>query len=56
MEFFPYGDLGRYIADGFTEHETKQLARQLLGGLVIMHENGFAHRDLKPEVSHCVLV
>jgi serine/threonine protein kinase len=52
MEYFPYGDLGRYIAAGFTEADTKIIATQLLEGLEIMHVNDFAHRDLKPQVSH----
>jgi serine/threonine protein kinase len=56
MEYLPYGDLGQYIAGGFTEHEVKQVTRQLLRGLAIMHDLKFTHRDLKPEVSYRALI
>lgn len=55
MEYFPYSDLGRYIAAGFTEADTKIITTQLLEGLEIMHANDFAHRDLKPQVGFCTL-
>ena len=50
MEYFPYGDLDKYITAGFTEADTKIITTQLLEGLEIMHANDFAHRDLKPQV------
>src|SRR5271167_3669757 len=56
MEYFPCGDLGRYITAGFTEGDTKIITTQLLEGLEIMHANDFAHRDLKPEVGLCTLL
>jgi calcium/calmodulin-dependent protein kinase I len=51
MEYFPYGDLDKYIAAGFSEYEAKWITVQLLEGLAIMHKNKFTHRDLKPKVS-----
>jgi calcium/calmodulin-dependent protein kinase I len=51
MEYFPHGTLSRYIKAGFSENEVKQITGQLLVGLVSMHEQEYAHRDLKPDVS-----
>jgi serine/threonine protein kinase len=56
MEYFPYGDLGKYIATGITEDEAKGITIQLLEGLKVMHENKFTHRDLKPQVSFLILI
>lgn len=54
MEFFPHGDLEVYLSQKETlpEPEVEQIAFQVLEGLSSMHENGFAHRDLKPGVSY----
>jgi serine/threonine protein kinase len=58
MEYFEERDLGylqecylRERSASFSEEETKQVVRQLVGGIQFMHNNGFAHRDLKPGVS-----
>jgi hypothetical protein len=53
MEYFPLGDLQKFMRDRppFPEDETRQIVQQLLEGAEFMHENGFAHRDLKPGVS-----
>jgi serine/threonine protein kinase len=53
MEFLPHGDLEKYLYNKHTlpEPEVQQIAFQVLEGLKSMHENGFAHRDLKPSVS-----
>lgn len=48
MEYFPLGDLERYMDWQFSKIQIKVLIRQLLEGLCIMHLNGFTHRDLKP--------
>ena len=48
MEYFPLGDLERYMDRQFSNSQIKVLIRQLLEGLCIMHLNGFTHRDLKP--------
>ena len=50
MEYFPYGDLGRYITAGFTEHNAKNIISQLLEGLEIVHTYNFVYSDLKPRV------
>ena len=52
MEYLPLGDLQKYIDDPLNEGEAASIAQQLLEGLAFMHENYFAHRDLKPAVSH----
>jgi serine/threonine protein kinase len=49
MEYFPQGDLGMYKGD-IEENDAKIISQQLLEGLQIMHEKGFTHRDLKPQV------
>lgn len=53
MEYIEHGDLGEYIRDhGATaEEEAKQIATQILKGLVVLHEREICHRDLKPQVS-----
>ena len=49
MEYFPLGDLERYMDRQLSEIQIKVIIRQLLKGLCIMHQNGFTHRDLKPQ-------
>lgn len=50
MEYFENGDLARHIPTISTEDEVRQITTDLLDGLRIMHAEGFAHRDLKPQV------
>lgn len=52
MEYMEHGDLQGYLSRPFHEKETKQIIFQLLEGLCFMHDNGFAHRDLKPAVGY----
>lgn len=52
MELLPKGDIGAYIIKYgcVSEPEARQIISQVLQGLDRMHERGFAHRDVKPEV------
>ncbi|KAH8656798.1 kinase-like domain-containing protein [Ilyonectria robusta] len=51
MEYFPTGDLQTYLCDhpALPEDDSRQITSQVLRGLVIMHGEGFAHRDIKPQ-------
>lgn len=51
LEYFPLGDLQRYITKPLPEEEAQQITYQVLEGVRFMHENEYAHRDLKPAVS-----
>ncbi|VUC31461.1 unnamed protein product [Clonostachys rosea] len=48
MEYHEKGDLQKYLTKKFPEIEARTIASQLLEALCYMHDNGFAHRDLKP--------
>jgi len=52
MEYMPIGDISKALVNAYrwNESDTKVVIRQLLRGLVVMHEAGITHRDLKPEV------
>ena len=50
MEYVPHTNLRNYLKMERAESEAKAVIRQLLEGLVVIHETGFAHRNLKPEV------
>ncbi len=51
MEYVPFGDLSKYITTGeIQERDAKQIARDMLEALIIIHEEGFTHRDIKPQV------
>lgn len=53
MEFCEHGDLRDYLRchGRLPEVEAQDITRQLLVGVSLMHEAGFAHRDIKPAVS-----
>ncbi|KAJ6127856.1 hypothetical protein N7471_009073 [Penicillium samsonianum] len=51
MEYLQLGDLQGYLHDQkqpLPEFEAQGIMSQILEGLYLMHDNGFAHRDLKP--------
>ncbi len=50
MEYFELGDLYQHVKSSITELDAKIITKQLLEGLAVMHEHGFTHRDLKPQV------
>ncbi|KAH7144286.1 kinase-like domain-containing protein [Dactylonectria estremocensis] len=51
MEFFPAGDLQTYVAEHalLMEDDCRQITSQILRALIVMHGEGFAHRDIKPQ-------
>ena len=49
MEYISHGNLRSYLEVERSENEAKVVTRQLLEGLAVIHQEGFAHRDLKPE-------
>ncbi|GAP92114.1 putative calcium calmodulin-dependent protein kinase type 1b protein [Rosellinia necatrix] len=50
MEYCPLGDLQRFLTQHIKlpESDTQEITWQVVEGLQFMHEEGFAHRDLKP--------
>lgn len=45
------GDLSMFISEATTsEQDAKDIAGDLLQALVMIHSQGFTHRDLKPQV------
>ncbi len=52
MEYCEYGDLRTNLLDMKTlpEEQPRDIALQVLNGIALMHEVGFAHRDIKPAV------
>lgn len=51
MEYFRHGDLAGHVGNIQHERDIKDITVGVLRGLEIMHAEGFAHRDLKPQVS-----
>ena len=47
MEYLPLGDLSRHMNREFEEIEVQEITEQILQGIFTMHEQDFAHRDLK---------
>jgi serine/threonine protein kinase len=59
MEYLQMGDLennlqelekSNYAGCALSEEEVKDIITNILEGIKIMHAEGFAHRDLKPQV------
>ena len=45
------GDLSNFISEAKTsEQDAKNIAEDLLRALLMIHSQGFTHRDLKPQV------
>ncbi|KAG4274828.1 CAMK protein kinase [Fusarium proliferatum] len=53
MEFCEHGDLSQYLDDrgALPEATAQSIIHQVLEGLVSMHKNNYAHRDLKPLIT-----
>ncbi len=51
MEYITLGGLHQHIRSVIDEDGAKHIAMQILKGLSYMHEAGYTHRDIKPEVS-----
>lgn len=53
MEYYELGDLHTYLdrKPPLSECEAREITYQILDGLDLMHDNQFAHEDLKPSVS-----
>jgi len=50
MEYFQEGDLTRHIGTPLPQETVRNISKQVLEGLKAMHQEGIAHRDLKPAV------
>lgn len=50
MEYCPLGDLQRFLIEHtqLPESDTREIIGQVIEGLKFMHDERFAHRDLKP--------
>lgn len=48
MDYYPDGDLRKRIRAGVTPAEALDLAGQIAGALIALHQAGALHRDLKP--------
>ncbi|KAF2967847.1 hypothetical protein GQX73_g5786 [Xylaria multiplex] len=49
MEYLHRGDLQNFLQEPLSEDDTKQITKQIVEGLGFMHDQRFAHRDLKPQ-------
>jgi len=57
MEYFPAGDLYNYVRkyQPFLEAEGREIARQPVSGLCLMHSEGYSHCDVRRQVSISLL-
>ena len=52
MEYLAKGDLEMYLRNRapLPEIECREIIRQVTKALQLMHKEGYAHRDIKPQV------
>lgn len=52
MEYMERGDLAQYLRESGSEAkaQAREIAKQLLEGIMILHARKICHRDLKPQV------
>lgn len=50
MEYIKHGDLSQYLKNPKTPMDAREITRQLLEGLIVLHEKRICHRDIKPQV------
>ena len=50
MEYLEEGDLTKHIGTPLPQETVRNISKQILEGLQVMHQQGIAHRDLKPAV------
>lgn len=50
MEYIEHGDLSQYLKTPGSRSNAREITRQLLEGLAVLHEKKICHRDLKPQV------
>ena len=50
MEYLDGGDLTKHIGIPLPQETVQNISKQVLEGLEVMHQQGIAHRDLKPAV------
>ena len=50
MEYLEEGDLTNHMDTPLPQGTVQNISKQILEGLEVMHQQGIAHRDLKPAV------
>ena len=50
MLYFERGDLTKHISIPLPQETVQNISKKILEGLQVMHQQGIALRDLKPEV------